>query len=309
MDAALRQRLTRMLPCPARERVPLAALTTFRIGGPAQILAEPRTIADLMGAAHVIRNEGVPCFWMGLGSNLLIADAGYDGIVVRGQGELCAIGSRGDIVFAGPGARLLDLTCYTAARGSTGMEALSGIPGSVGGGLYMNAGAYGAEISDTLIEVDVLTADLRREMLIKEEIGFGYRRASALQEVLVLESRYRLRSGDPRAIYSAMRYVWKQRRAKQPLEYPSAGSVFKRPPGDFAGRLVEEVGGKGERIGGAMVSPKHAGFIVNSGGATASDVTALVRLIRRRVYERFHVLLEMEIEPVGFEDDPFAIEI
>jgi UDP-N-acetylmuramate dehydrogenase len=189
------------------------------------------------------------------------------------------------------------------------MEPLSGIPGTVGGGLYMNAGAYGGEISDTLIETDVITPEGEQRTVKKEEVGFGYRSAPRLQPMIILRSRYQLSQGEKQNIFGEMRRVWRLRRDKQPLDFPSAGSIFKRPPGYFAGKLIEDVDGKGLRIGGAMVSPKHAGIIINAGGATAADVSALIREIRRRVYEKFHVLLENEIKPVGFQEDPFAIEI
>jgi UDP-N-acetylmuramate dehydrogenase len=309
VDPKRRSELLTRIPCPAREQVLLAPLTTFRIGGPAQILAEPRSEDELHELLRFIKAEQVSFFFLGHGSNLLISDNGFDGIVLRVRDDLCIIKMQDNVVCAEPGARLLDLTAFAAAHELTGMEPLSGIPGSVGGGLYMNAGAYGAEICDTLVEVDVLTPDLQKMTLCRDEIGFHYRSTPALQDKIILQSRYLLRLGDHQNIYREMRRVWKLRRAKQPLDLPSAGSVFKRPPGDFAGRLIEEVSGKGTRIGGAIVSPKHAGFIVNVGTATAADVTALVREIRSRVYERFHIILELEIKPVGFAGDPFAITL
>lgn len=173
----------------------------------------------------------------------------------------------------------------------------------------MNAGAYGSEISDTFVEADVLDADGHVHTLSRQAIRFDYRSAPEFQNVIILESRYVLTPEKKEKIYAEMRRVWKLRRAKQPLDFPSAGSIFKRPPGDYAGRLIEAVHGKGERVGGAMVSPKHAGFFVNAGGATANDVASLIREIRHRVYETFGVLLEPEVKPVGFEDDPFAIPL
>jgi UDP-N-acetylmuramate dehydrogenase len=307
VEPLVRERLLKRLPCPVKTGEPLALHTTFRIGGPAEVYAEPRSERELSETLRLVRDEQVPMFYLGLGSNILVSDDGFDGVVIRAQGELCRIRIERDQVCAGPGARLLDLTAFAAARGLSGMEALSGIPGSVGGGLYMNAGAYGMEISDAFAEADVLERDGRGRTLRRTEIRFAYRSAPELESVIVLESRYTLRPGERRSIYAEMRRVWKLRRAKQPLEFPSAGSIFKRPTNDFAGRLIEAVGAKGERNGGAMVSPKHAGIFVNVGGATAADVAALVRRIRYRVYERFGVLLEPEVKPVGFKDDPFAI--
>lgn len=309
MDSKLVDRICRSAPCPFRRDEPLALRTTFRIGGSAALFAEPCSAADLLKLYHIVRTEQVSYFHLGLGSNILISDDGFNGIVIKSGGELNRIEQSKTILTAGPGARLLDLTASAALCGLSGIEALSGIPGSVGGGLYMNAGAYGMEISDTLIELDILTRDNRIETLCRDDIHFGYRSAPELQDAIVLESRYRLTVGDRASVFREMRRVWKLRRAKQPLEYPSAGSVFKRPPNDFAGRLIEAVGGKGLTIGGAMVSLKHAGFIVNMGNAKASDVCALVKEIRRRVYEKFHVLLEPEIKTVGFNGDPFEIAI
>jgi UDP-N-acetylmuramate dehydrogenase len=307
VNPVVRDRLLRRLPCPTVAGEPLARHTSFHIGGPAAVFAQPRTVAELTEVLRLARSERVALFYLGLGSNLLVSDDGFDGVVIRAQGDLCGMRRDGEFVCSGPGARLLDLTAFVAVHGLSGMEPLSGIPGSVGGGLYMNAGAYGGEIADTFAETDVLLEDGSLQTLRRADIHFGYRRAPEFENVIILESRYLLRPGDKRSLYGEMRRVWKLRRAKQPLEFPSAGSIFKRPPEDFAGRLIEAVGGKGVRIGGAMVSPKHAGIFVNVGGATAADVAALVREIRGRVYEQFHILLEPEVKPVGFKEDPFAI--
>jgi UDP-N-acetylmuramate dehydrogenase len=308
MRSDLRERLLRHLKCQFKTHEPLAPHTTFKIGGPAAIFAEPATLQEFVDLFRLIREERASYFYLGHGSNILVADEGFDGVVICAHGELCRIGKSGDQVYAGPGAKLLALTCFAAANELSGMEPLCGIPGSVGGGLWMNAGAYGGEISDTLTEVDVLTGDVQLATLARDDIGFSYRNATALRDVLVLESRYRLKSGVRMSIYREMRRVWKLRREKQPLEYPSAGSIFKRPPGDYAGRLIEAVNGKGLRIGDAMVSHKHAGIFVNFGNCTARDMTALIREIRRRVYAKFNILLENEVRPIGFSDDPFAIE-
>ncbi len=309
MNAALRQRLLQHIKSRVTEQEPLAPYTTFRIGGPAEMFVQPATIAEVVDVMRILREEGAPCFYLGLGSNLLVSDDGFAGVVIRAGGETETIEQRGDLVIAGPSAKLLKLTTFSGVRKLSGMEPLSGIPGSVGGGLYMNAGAYGGEISDTFVNADVLTPEGRLETVRKEEVGFGYRSAPLLQPMIILNSRYHLKPGDRESVFSEMRRVWRLRREKQPLDFPSAGSIFKRPPGYFAGKLIEDVQGRGLRIGGAQVSPKHAGFFINAGGATARDVAALVREIRRRVYDQFHVLLENEVKPVGFQEDPFAIEI
>jgi UDP-N-acetylmuramate dehydrogenase len=307
MRADKRDLLVRRLGCPLRTDVPLSPLTTLRVGGPARILAEPRDTTELSTAFEVLRAEQVPWLYLGLGSNIIVSDAGFDGVVIRAQQSLCRIKHSDSTLTAGPGARLLDLTIAAAALQLSGMEQLSGIPGTVGGGLAMNAGAYGAEISDTLREADVLLEDGGIVTFTKDKIGFGYRKAPALQNVIILESRYQLKTADKAAIYSEMRRVWKLRREKQPLNYPSAGSIFKRPAGDYAGRLIEQINGKGMRVGGAMVSEKHAGIFVNVGGATAADMIGLIRDVRRRVFENSGILLEPEVRTVGFTGDPFDL--
>lgn len=309
MNTSLLQRLRRQCKCEFKENVALAPFTSFHIGGPAQLFAEPTSKDKLVELIDILHHEDIPYFYLGHGSNILISDDGFPGVVIRARGTLCDIQYQNKTIHAGPGAALLALTSRAAALGLTGMEPLSGIPGSVGGGLYMNAGAYGAEISDTLLEVDVFSPGKPVRTLKCEDIGFGYRSAPAVQNVIILESRYRLKEAEKEAIYSEMRRVWKLRRKSQPLEYPSAGSIFKRPPGDYAGRLIEAVGGKGVRIGGAVISPKHAGFIVNTGGATAADVAGLIRDIRTRVYREFGILLENEVKPIGFKEDPFAVTL
>ena len=264
-----------------------------------------RQLQDLF---KLIKSEHVPYFFLGHGSNILVSDEGFDGIVIRPQEELSKIERKNNILRAGSAARLLDLTCLAAQSELSGMEALCGIPGSVGGGLWMNAGAYGSEICDTLVDVKALTQDHQIITLTKAEISFAYRSAPELHDVLIIEGRFSLARGEKLNIFSEMRRVWKLRREKQPLEYPSAGSVFKRPKGDYAGRLIEAVGGKGLRIGGAMVPYKHAGIFVNYGACTAKDMSALIREIRRRVYLQFGILLENEVKPVGFTNDPFEIK-
>lgn len=299
--------LLKAAPCLIRENIPLAPLTTFRVGGLARLFAEPQTEQELRELMTRIADLGLSFFYLGLGSNLLVADEGFAGIVIRARGELCNIWYDGEYVSAGPGARLLLLTTFAAHHSLSGMEPLSGIPGSVGGGLYMNAGAYGGEISDTFVDVGVLTKDNRIELYRKNDIVFSYRKAPELQTVVVLTSRYKPAQGDAYKIVQEMRRVWMLRRDKQPIDFPSAGSIFKRPPGDFAGRLIEEAGCKGLRIGGAVVPHQHAGIFINDRAGTATDIATLIRTVRKRVFDKFDVLLETEILPIGFETDPFRI--
>lgn len=307
MQATVRDRLLKHAPCRMTADVILAPYTSFMIGGPAALFAEPSTITELRELLKLIRSEAIDAFYLGLGSNLLISDAGYDGIVIRSGGDLGQVTIKGNILESGPATKLLKLTTFAAYHEFSGLEPLSGIPGSVGGALWMNAGAYGGEICDRLLDVDVITPHDELITVQASEIGFGYRSAPLLEDKVVLHSRYQLTPGDKAAVYSEMRRVWQLRRAKQPLEYPSAGSVFKRPPGDYAGRLIEAVDGKGLRVGGAMVPHKHAGIFINYDHATADDVVRLIREIRQRVFDKFGILLENEVKPVGFKNDPFAI--
>jgi UDP-N-acetylmuramate dehydrogenase len=299
--------LLKAAPCLIRENISLAPLTTFRVGGLARLFAEPQTEHELHELMTRIADLGLSFFYLGLGSNLLVADEGFAGIVIRARGELCKIWHDGEYVCAGPGARLLLLTTFAAQHSLSGMEPLSGIPGSVGGGLYMNAGAYGGEISDTFVDVGVLTKDNRIERYKKNDIAFSYRKAPELQTVVVLTSRYKPAQGDAYKIMQEMRRVWMLRRDKQPIDFPSAGSIFKRPLGDFAGRLIEEAGCKGLRFGGAVVPHQHAGIFINDRAGTATDIATLIRTVRKRVFDKFNVLLETEILPIGFETDPFRI--
>ncbi len=304
-DATLE--LVRHAPCLMRENVLLAPLSTFRVGGPARLLAEPRSEAELVELMHIISKTGLEHFYLGLGSNLLVSDSGFSGVVIRSSGVLSRVHRDGEYLVSGPATRLQLLANFAARNELSGMEQLSGIPGSVGGGLWMNAGAYGREISDVFEDATVLTPDLSLERISKTEISFSYRKAPELNPVIVLNSRYKLAKGDKSSITAEMRRVWTLRREKQPIEYPSAGSIFKRPPGGFAGRLIEEAGCKGLREGGAVVPSKHAGIFINDRGATAKEIASLVRTVRKRVYEMSNILLETEILPVGFDTDPFEI--
>jgi UDP-N-acetylmuramate dehydrogenase len=263
---------------------------------------------ELTAILEVIRAERVPYFLLGLGSNVLISDSGFAGVVIRPKGEFIKIEVQGHAITAGPMARLFDVTIRAFRHSLSGMESLCGIPGSVGGGLYMNAGAFGSQISDVLEQLELIETDGSIRVLKRAEIDFGYRTAPRLQNGIILRSWFSLQERDRREIWARMREVWEKRHSTQPLDKPSAGSVFKRPPGDFAGRLIEATGAKGLRIGGAAVSEKHGNFFVNMGGATAADMMALIRKVRLLVYEKFGVLLETEVKPIGFAEDPFAIE-
>lgn len=285
-----------------RQDQPMDKLTSFRIGGPADILFYPQSAEEIIMAQAMAAEAEVPVTVVGCGSNLLVSDEGIRGLVIalgRPFGEVIV---EGNVIHAQAGARMSALANAALNAGLTGLEFASGIPGSVGGGVYMNAGAYGGQLSDCIREVEMI----RDGMVVRvpaEEMDFGYRHSAAMDAGgLIVGATFVLSEGDPAQIRATMDDLNGRRRDKQPLEYPSAGSVFKRPEGYFAGALIEQSGLKGCRIGGAEVSEKHAGFIVNRGGATAQDVQDLIKHVQNTVQERFGVWMETEIRFVGGEE-------
>ena len=278
---------------------PMERYTTFRIGGPADVMFFPETPQEILVAQALATESGVPVTVIGCGSNLLVSDAGIRGLVIALGKPFSRIEVRGNAIFAQAGARLSAVANAALAHGLTGLEFASGIPGSVGGGAYMNAGAYGGQLSDVLTEVELL----RDGMAVRvpaSEMDFGYRYSAAMESgALITGATFALQPGDPEEIRARMDDLNGRRRDKQPLEYPSAGSTFKRPEGYFAGALIEQAGLKGCRIGGAMVSEKHAGFIVNAGNATAQDVFELIMRVQHTVLDRSGVWLEPEVRLIG----------
>jgi UDP-N-acetylmuramate dehydrogenase len=302
-------------PADIRENVLLAPLTTYRIGGPARYYARPHTRESLAGLLIWAYREAVPVFILGAGSNLLISDRGYPGLVIHLAGFLGGISepTPEGVWEVGAGMGLFPWVRRTARRGWTGVEALIGIPGTLGGALRMNAGAFNQEISQVLESIELIctgggytAADPEIVRVKASQADFGYRRAPGLEGTVILSARFHLTPGDPEKLMRQVREVVAMRRNRQPLQWPSCGSVFKRPPGDFAGRLIEASGLKGHRLGGAQVSPKHAGFIINTGTATAADVLNLIKLIKARVRDDSGVILEREVILVGFDDDEMA---
>ena len=259
----------------------------------------PETPQEILVAQALATESGVPVTVIGCGSNLLVSDAGIRGLVIALGKPFSRIEVRGNAIFAQAGARLSAVANAALAHGLTGLEFASGIPGSVGGGAYMNAGAYGGQLSDVLTEVELL----RDGMAVRvpaSEMDFGYRHSAAMESgALITGATFALQPGDPEEIRARMDDLNGRRRDKQPLEYPSAGSTFKRPEGYFAGALIEQAGLKGCRIGGAMVSEKHAGFIVNAGNATAQDVFELIMRVQHTVLDRSGVWLEPEVRLIG----------
>lgn len=281
------------------ENEPMSRHTTFRVGGPADVLFLPESEEQLIGALSIAREAGVNCVVIGNGSNLVVRDGGIRGLVIALGEGMAAIVRIGDTLTAGAGASLARVSAYAQASGLAGLEFASGIPGTLGGGCAMNAGAYGGQLSDVLIDARVLLDGAVRTLTV-EEMQMGYRTSLPLRQGgIVISARFGLTPDDPEAIAARMSELNARRRDKQPLNYPSAGSTFKRPEGYFAGVLIEQAGLKGKSVGGAQVSEKHAGFIVNTGEATAADILALIDIVQAEVAARFGVRLETEVRILG----------
>jgi UDP-N-acetylmuramate dehydrogenase len=279
---------------------PMRDHTTFHIGGPADVLVMPESVAEVISVIEWARKQGLPYLVIGAGSNLLVRDGGFRGLVVKLGDNFNRIEFNGIEVKAQAGVKVSHLAAMAAEQGLGGLEFSEGIPGSLGGAVHMNAGAYGGEFSQVVTSVTVLNEAGELLALKKSELEFGYR-SSIIQRLryVVLEVELELHPEEPHLIKERMQELSRQRKERQPLEFPSAGSVFKRPPGRFVGPMIDELGLKGYRVGDAEVSSKHAGFIVNRGQATARDVLALVSFIQQRVKEKFGVDLETEFLIVG----------
>ena len=276
--------------------------TTFRIGGPASVFVTPKSEKDLVTAIEICRSQGAPYFILGNGSNLLVSDQGYDGVVVHIGSDLRDISVEGTEITAKTGAMLSQVAHAALAHGLTGMEFAAGIPGSLGGACMMNAGAYGGEMSQILVGVRALDDKGQIVELAADQLELGYRHSIMMEkQYVVLGARIHLEKGNPEKIQAQMDDLKEKRIAKQPLEYPSAGSTFKRPEGAFAGKLIMDAGLRGFRIGDAMVSEKHCGFVVNAGKATAEDVCGLISHVQQVVMEKYGKELEPEIRFLGFE--------
>ena len=280
-------------------REPMSRHTTFRVGGPAELFLEIRTASEIQKLLTFFQESGTKYFIVGNGSNLLVSDGGYDGAILHIGEGFDKIGVVGEKVRAQAGA-LLGRAALTAQQNSlTGLEFAFGIPGSVGGAAVMNAGAYGGEMSQVVSMVTGFTSDGDEVKLFNKELDFGYRKSILKQEkIVVAEVEFCLSDGSPEEISMKMNDLTGRRRAKQPLEYPSAGSTFKRPEGHFAGKLIMEAGLKGLCVGGAQVSEKHAGFLINRGGATCADIKELIRQVQEAVLEKTGVRLEPEVKIV-----------
>ncbi len=285
------------------EHEPMARHTTMRVGGPAEILFSPASEGELLFAVREAKRAGAPFRIIGNGSNLLVLDGGLPGLTIRLGEAFSKISVDGNQIRAQAGALLSRVAAAARDASLTGLEFASGIPGSAGGGMAMNAGAYGGQLSDVFEGCRALDPETGIiSALSPAEMALGYRESAALSRgLIVTEAAFRLTAGDRSAIQAKMDDLSARRREKQPLNLPSAGSTFKRPEGYFAGALIEQSGLKGLRVGGACVSEKHAGFVVNDRNATARDVLDLIRLVQARVLEHSGVRLETEVRILGEE--------
>lgn len=271
--------------------------TTFRIGGPADIFAAPKTMEQAAAIIRICREQKYPYYIIGNGSNLLVSDEGYRGLILQLYRNFSEISVEGDEITVQAGAMLSVIAKRALAAELTGFEFAAGIPGTIGGAAVMNAGAYGGEMKDVMTEVTVLTAENEIASIPAEELELSYRHSIIPEKGwIVLGAKLKLQKGDPEAIRQRMEELKEQRVTKQPLEYPSAGSTFKRPEGHFAGKLIQDAGLRGFTVGGAQVSEKHCGFVVNKGDATAADVKQLMAEVSRIVKEQFDVVLEPEVK-------------
>lgn len=299
LDTAARE-----LGCACRCKEPMSLHTTFKLGGPADRLVTVGSRAQLAGLLRVLGERELPYFVLGNGSNLLVSDKGIRGAVLLLSGEFKRVEllEDGRTVRAGASATLASVCAFARDRSLTGLEFAWGIPGSAGGAAYMDAGAYGGEMRDVVCMVTHMTPDGRVETASGAALEFAYRKSRYTgKRDIVLFVDYRLEPGDETQISARMEELMNRRKEKQPYDMPSAGSIFKRPQNGFAAALIEECGLKGRRVGGAQVSEKHAGFIVNAGGATCADVLELIRIIQKEVSEKKGVQLECEVRVTGEE--------
>ena len=276
---------------------PMSSHCTFRAGGTAKYYVIPDEYTKVRDVLRLCVEENIPYYVIGNGSNLLVQDDGFDGVIIEIDSSLAEIEINGNEVVAKAGAKLSKIAVKALNESLTGFEFAHGIPGNLGGAVTMNAGAYGGEMKDVLKWVKVLDNNGEMKTLKAEELELGYRTSIIVKEkMIVLEACIELHKGNRDEIEKHMKELMAKRKEKQPLEYPSAGSTFKRPEGYFAGKLIQDAGLKGYRVGGAMVSEKHSGFVINYDNATATDIINLMKDVRKKVYEEFQVTLEPEVK-------------
>lgn len=279
---------------------PMMKHTTFRTGGPADIFIMPKNVEEVVEGIRILQKYEIPFLVIGNGSNLLVSDQGIRGAVIQIGGRMAQIDINGEYIYADAGLLLATLSAKANENSLTGLEFASGIPGTIGGAVAMNAGAYGGEMKDVLVSVEVLTKDFEVKTILVEDLELSYRYSILPKEgYILLGAKMKLKNGDIDTIKAKMADLAVQRRQKQPLQYPSAGSTFKRPDGYFAGKLIEDANLKGKCIGDAQVSEKHAGFLVNIGTATTQDILDLITFCQKTVLEQFGVRLETEVKIVG----------
>ncbi len=287
-----------------RTNEPMARHTSFRVGGPADRFVIPESETELREAVLDCKKSGQPWYMIGNGSNLLVGDKGFRGTIISTErlAEL-EVQKNENIIIAGAGVMLSKLANTAAREELTGLEFAAGIPGTTGGAVAMNAGAYGGEIKDVLLDAQVLTQDGEFLTLTAEELELSYRHSCIFEKnYVVVSARFAFEKGDADQIRGRMDELAKARREKQPLEFPSAGSTFKRPEGYFAGKLIQDAGLKGYTVGGAQVSEKHSGFVINRGGATAEEVVFLIKQVQKKVMKQFNVMMQPEVRFIGFTD-------
>lgn len=279
---------------------PMAKHTTFKIGGPAQVFVTPMNTEEIRQVVLLCKAEKVPFFVLGKGSNLLVSDEGMEGVVIQLYDQFADCQVLGNQLYANAGVMLSKLGRIAYENSLTGFEFASGIPGTLGGAVMMNAGAYGGEMKDIITSVALMDDEGNICTKSCEEMDFSYRHSIVEEHsYIVLGALIHLRQGEKNEIQQKMKELAAARKLKQPLEFPSAGSTFKRPEGYFAGKLIMDAGLRGYQVGGAQISEKHCGFVINKGNATASDVLKLVDDVRKKVYDTFQVELEPEVRLVG----------
>ncbi|MBQ0004659.1 MAG: UDP-N-acetylmuramate dehydrogenase [Clostridiales bacterium] len=289
------------------ENEPMKLHTSFKIGGPADIYAEVATVDELKAVLRLMADTGAEHMLVGNGSNFLVSDEGYRGVMIRLGGDFDSISLEGSRITVGASKLLSGVSAFATENGLAGFEFASGIPGSIGGAIFMNAGAYGGEMKDVVKKVSLVSADGSQNFQCSgEEMGFGYRMSSVQATgAVVTEVVIELTQDDKEAIAERVKELAYKRNSKQPVQFPSAGSTFKRPVGGYAAALIEEAGLKGFTVGGAQVSEKHSGFVINIGDATCSDVIELMKAVRQKVYENSGIVLEPEVRIIGEEFEEF----
>jgi len=302
MDDRQRSGLAEIIPGGTAFDSPMDRLTTYRVGGKAEALCCPGELTVLTKLISYLYTEGIPWVVVGKGSNLLVGDNGIKGVVIVLKDRLASVeeeGTEPPSLLVGGGLAISDLLSYCRRNGLSGLEFMAGIPGTLGGAVLMNAGAWGKEIGEQVLDVLTVRNDGAPVALNREKAWFAYRSSSIPEGTVIYGAKIGLQMGDRDRIAEMIAVNLKRKKETQPLDHPSAGSVFKNPPGDYAGRLIERAGLKGARIGGAMISLKHGNFIINTGGAKASDILALIELAKTRVKDETGIGLETEIKILG----------